>query len=67
MSAELKIERLELDDWSYLSIEERVERIIESDLQEITIDNIRKLFPEADDEQSVEVIETLAINEVCVV
>jgi RNA polymerase primary sigma factor len=67
MSAELEIERLELDDWSYLSIEERVERIIESDLQEITVDNIRKLFPEADDEQSVEVIETLTINEVYVV
>lgn len=67
MSAELEIERLELDDWSYLSIEERVERIIESDLQEITVDNIRKLFPEVDDEQSVEVIETLAINEVYVV
>ena len=67
MSAELETERLELDDWSYLSIEERVERIIESDPQEITVDNIRKLFPEADDEQSVKVIETLAINEVCVV
>jgi len=67
MSAELEIERLELDDWSYLSIEERVEHIIESDLQEITVDNIRKLFPEADDEQSVKVIETLAINEVYVV
>lgn len=67
MSAELEIERLEFDDWSYLSIEERVERIIESDLQEITVDNIRKLFPGADDEQSVEVVETLTINEVYVV
>ena len=63
----LEIEGLELNDWIYLSLEEKVERIRKSEVEELAADAFRVLFQDIDDEQEAEIVALLEIEGIILV
>ena len=56
---DIEIESLDLEGWADLSLEEKIERILESGNRELSADDFLILFQEADDEQKEEIAASL--------